>query len=237
MSGYEVAPAMCVIGEPTSMRVVRSHKGSRNYRCSVKGKAAHASMTHEGVNAIRYAAAMVGKIHDFAEALEGMTFPDSGYEQAYDMLQTSLITGGVARNIVPSQCEFTFGYRYLPQSDPDRIFQEIEDYGLRTVLPRMRAKCENSDLKFEKLSDNPALRDDQNREAARIVAARKGVQGAGPHVGFMTEGGLYQQAGIPTVICGPGSIEQAHKPDEYVDISQLSLCSTFLEDLFTHCAS
>jgi acetylornithine deacetylase len=101
----------------------------------------------------------------------------------------------------------------------------------------MRAKSREADLRFEKLSDNPALRDDRNDEAARIVAARKGVQGASAHVGFMTEGGLYQQAGIPTVICGPGSIEQAHKPDEYVDISQLSLCTAFLEDLFTHCAS
>ncbi|WP_354445655.1 acetylornithine deacetylase [Ottowia thiooxydans] len=229
-----LAPTMCVVGEPTSMRIVQSHKGSRNYRCSVKGKAAHASMANEGVNAIHYAASVIGKIEELADSLQKERYPESGYETPCDMLQTSLIAGGLARNIVPSECDFTFGYRYLPQSDPDKIFQHIEDFGLNSVLPRMRFKCAETSLVFEKLSDNPALHAEINSEFATQLSQRRGVQGIGPHVGFMTEGGLYQQAGITTVICGPGSIEHAHRPDEFVELSQLSLCSDFLSDLFLH---
>ncbi|WP_028605714.1 acetylornithine deacetylase [Ottowia thiooxydans] len=237
MKERDLTPAMCVVGEPTSMRIVQSHKGSRNYRCCVKGKAAHASMANEGVNAIHYAASVISKIEELADTLQTQKFPETGYDTPYDMLQTSLIEGGMARNIVPSQCNFTFGYRYLPQSDPDKIFSQIEDFGTNSVLPRMRAKSQDTDLQFEKLSDNPALHAQSNSEFAALLSHRRGAQGIGPHVGFMTEGGIYQQAGITTVICGPGSIEQAHKPDEFLELSQMSLCTDFLADLFQHHSS
>ena len=227
----EIRPAACIVGEPTSMQVVRSHKGSRNYRCCVRGQEAHASRTQDGVNAIQYAARVIGHIQDLSDEFARHPAADSTFETPYDTIQASLVSGGLARNIVPRDCEFVFGYRYLPDSDPDRIFERVRDYGLQQVLPRMREKSPATDIRFENQSDNPALRPDLNAGLAGFALGLDGVQGAGPSVGYMTEGGLYQRAGIAAVICGPGSIVQAHRPNEYVALSQLALCEQFVAGL------
>lgn len=236
LQAARIAPAACIVGEPTEMQVVTAHKGSRNYRCCVRGKEAHASRTQDGVNAIEYAARLIGHIQDLADEYAEAPRPDSAFDTPYDTLQTALVTGGLARNIVPRDCEFIFGYRYLPDSDPDRIVGSIQDYARDQVLPRMRRRHAAADILFEKQSDNPALRPGPNAAIARFVMGLSGAGHAGPHVSYMTEGGLYQQAGVASVICGPGSIEQAHRPDEYVELSQLARCETMIAALCEHAA-
>lgn len=227
-----IQPSACIVGEPTDMRIVRAHKGSRNYRCCVRGKEAHASRTHEGVNAIQHAARVIGFIDMLSEQMSESPEAQSLFETPFDTLQTSLVQGGLARNIVPRDCEFTFGYRYLPRTDPDGIFEQIRDFGVREVLPRMQRAAADADIRFDKLSDNPALSPSMNGELARFALELNGAQGAGLGVSYMTEGGIYQQSGIPTIICGPGSISQAHKPDEFVELSQLAHCERFIESLW-----
>lgn len=226
-----VKPNACVVGEPTSMRVVTAHKGSRNYRCCVRGQEAHASRIHEGVNAIQHAARIISRIEDVADRLQGAARPDSAFDTPYDTLQTSLVHGGLARNIVPRDCEFTFGYRYLPDTDPDGIFAQVHDYAMQDVLPRMRRRAPGADIQFDKQSDNPALESGPNEELADYVLRLTRQKSVGQAVSYMTEGGLYQRAGIPAVICGPGSIQQAHKPNEYVELEQLALCDQFIRNL------
>ena len=227
-------PSACIVGEPTDMQIVRAHKGSRNYRCCVRGKEAHASRTQDGINAIQNAARIIGHIDDMADAFASNPEIDSAFETPFDTIQTSLITGGMARNIVPRDCEFTFGYRYLPHSDPDQIFANVRDYGVNELLPRMRAKSESARIDFEKLSDNPALSPEHNARIAQFASSLEGAQGMGPGVGYMTEGGIYQNSGIPTVICGPGSIVQAHRPNEYVPLTQLAECERFMASLWSN---
>lgn len=227
-----IQPSACIVGEPTGMQIVRAHKGSRNYRCSVHGKEAHASRTQDGVNAIQHAARVISYIDDLAEEFAQNPQADSSFETPFDTIQASLVQGGMARNIVPRNCEFTFGYRYLPQSDPDRIFERVRDYGLGQVLPRMQARHEGARMQFENLSDNPALSPGQNAAIAQFAMGLDGALGAGPGAGYMTEGGLYQRSGIPTVICGPGSIVQAHRPDEFVELAQLAACERFMSSLW-----
>lgn len=231
LEAAEIRPSACIVGEPTSMQVVTAHKGSRNYRCCVRGKEAHASRTQDGVNAIEHAARLIGHIQDMAEEFAQAPRADSGFDTPYDTLQTSLIGGGLARNIVPRDCEFVFGYRYLPDSDPDRIFRRIDDYATQDLLPRMRGKSSLADICFEKQSDNPGLSSARNAELARFVLGLRGAQGLGLNVSYMTEGGLFQRAGMDVVVCGPGSIEQAHSPNEYVELSQLAQCEYLISEL------
>ncbi|WP_226858650.1 acetylornithine deacetylase [Diaphorobacter aerolatus] len=171
-----IRPSACIVGEPTEMQIVRAHKGSRNYRCCVRGKEAHASRTNEGVNAIQHAARVIGFIDEMSEQMMRSPEPDSSFETPFDTLQVSLIEGGLARNIVPRDCEFTFGYRYLPRSDPDRIFEKISQFGASDVLPRMLRNAPDASLRFEKLSDNPALSPSANAELARVAMELEGAR-------------------------------------------------------------
>lgn len=231
LQAAQIRPSACIIGEPTSMQVVTAHKGSRNYQCCVRGKEAHASRTQDGVNAIEYAARLIGHIQDMSDEFAQKPRADSGFDTPYDTLQTSLVGGGLARNIVPRDCNFVFGYRYLPDSDPDRIFQSVQDYATQDVLPRMRRKSPLADIQFEKQSDNPPLSSDSNAKLAQFVKRLTGAHSLGSHVSYMTEGGLYQRAGMDVVVCGPGSIEQAHRPNEFVELSQLAQCERFITEL------
>lgn len=231
LDAADIRPSACIVGEPTSMQVVTAHKGSRNYRCCVRGKEAHASRTQDGVNAIEYAARLIAHIQDMSEALTRTPKKESGFDTPYDTLQTSLISGGLARNIVPRDCDFVFGYRYLPDSDPDRIFESVRQYANQDVLPRMLRKSPMANIHFEQQSDNPPLRPDCNAELAQFVLRLTGARDPGLNVSYMTEGGLYQNAGIAAVICGPGSIEQAHRPNEFVELSQLAQCERFISEL------
>jgi len=221
--------AGCIVGEPTGMQPVVAHKGKRGYVCSVRGREAHSSLTPQGVNAIEYAARLIVHIRQIADRLAAHEARDEGFDVPFTTLQTGLIKGGVVANIVPGNCEFHFECRYLPSADPDALESEIRSYAdgllseMRRVAPEVGLEIR---LKSEIPGSDAALDDAITRltlALARPGAVRK--------VGYATEAGLFEKAGIPAIICGPGSIEQAHRPNEFVALEQVHACELFMEKL------
>ncbi len=226
----DIRPAGAVIGEPTSMRPVIAHKGKRSYQCCVRGREAHSALTPQGVNAIEYAARIITYIRHMAERMRDCEPRDHGFDVPFTTLQTGVIAGGTAGNIVPRECIFQFEFRYLPGADPDALEREIKDYAERVILPEMRRTDAGTGISFETKAEIPGLDTGEAEEVTRLAQALSRDKSASK-VAYATEGGLFQRAGIPAVICGPGSIEQAHKPDEYVTLEQVRLCESFMERL------
>ena len=226
----DIRPAGAIIGEPTSIQPVIAHKGKRAYRCCVRGKEAHSALTPQGVNAIEYAARIISYIRHMAERQQACEPRDYGFDVPFTTLQTGVISGGTAGNIVPRECNFQFEFRYLPGADPDALEREIRDYAERVVLPEMKRTDPGTSIDIETKSDNPGLSVSEKDQITQLAQALSRNQSTAK-VAYLTEGGLFQRAGIPAVICGPGSIEQAHKPDEYVALEQVALCESFMERL------
>jgi acetylornithine deacetylase len=225
-----IRPAGAIIGEPTSMQPVIAHKGKRAYKCCVRGKEAHSALTPQGVNAIEYAARIITYIRHMAERLQACEPRDYGFDVPFTTLQTGVISGGTAGNIVPRECIFQFEFRYLPGVDPGALEREIRDYAERVILPEMQRIDPNTGISIETRSDNPGLSMSEQDGITHLAQALSRNPSTAK-VAYLTEGGLFQQAGIPAIVCGPGSIEQAHKPDEYVTLAQVALCESFMERL------
>ena len=226
----DIRPAGVIIGEPTSMQPVIAHKGKRTYRCCVHGKEAHSALTPQGVNAIEYAARIITYIRHMAERLQACEARDYGFDVPFTTLQTGVISGGTASNIVPRECIFQFEFRYLPGADPDAIEREIKNYAEQVILPEMQRTDPGTGISIDTKADIPGLNTDKEDEVTYLAQALSRNRSTAK-VAYATEGGLFQQAGIPAIICGPGSIEQAHKPDEYITLDQVALCESFMERL------
>ena len=222
-----LSPSGCLVGEPTSMLPVVAHKGINGYKCCVRGKAAHSSLTHQGVNAIEYAARLICFIRSMSDDFRTHGPFDEAFDVPFTTAQTGTITGGIALNIVPEQCEFSFQYRNLPSLNPDEIFSRIEHYARHELEPEMRAVHAASGFEFTPLSRSPAMEASESAAITQLVRALT-QDNAKRKVSYGTEGGLFEKANIPSVICGPGSIEQAHKPNEFVALDQITDCERFL---------
>ncbi len=225
-----IRPAGAIIGEPTSMQPVIAHKGRRGFKCCVRGKEAHSALTPQGVNAIEYAARIITYIRHMAERMQACEPRDYGFDVPFTTMQTGTISGGTASNIVPSECNFQFEFRCLPGADPDALEREIRDYAENVILPEMHRTDPATSISIEAKTDNPGLSTDEKDEITRLAQGLSRNPSTAK-VAYVTEGGLFQRAGIPAIICGPGSIEQAHKPDEYVSLAQLALCESFMQRL------
>lgn len=223
-----VKPMLCIIGEPTELKPVLGHKGKLAMRCDVHGQACHSAYAPQGVNAIEYAAELIGELGRIGQRLKAPALHDDRFDPPFSTVQTGVISGGNALNIVPADCRFDFEIRALPAQDPSEVAQQLQAYAEQQVLPRMRAVSEHSDIRFSELSAYPGLATDAQSEAAELIAAFCGSR-AFTTVAFGTEGGLFDAAGIPTVVCGPGSMDQGHKPDEFVSVEQLTRCDEMLQ--------
>jgi len=223
-------PRLAIVGEPTSMQIGVAHKGKHVYRCHVHGHEAHSSQVNYGVNAVEAAAELVTHLKAMARRKrdEGPFDPD--FDPPYTSIHTGLIHGGTALNIVPKDCEFDFEFRPLPGEDVDALIGELRDLAATKLVPEMRAVQPHTGINIDDVSAAPALSTPVDAEVTQLVAALTG-ENATTKVAFGTEGGLFSAAGIPTVICGPGSIDQAHKPDEYVELDQIARCEAFLRRL------
>jgi acetylornithine deacetylase len=229
-------PRLCIVGEPTLMQPVTGHKGKRSFRCRVRGFEAHSALAHQGVNAIEAAAEMIALLKAMARRRREAGPFDPDYTPPYTTIQTGVIHGGTALNIVPKDCSFDFEFRLLPGEDPEAGIAELRDFALWHLLPEMRAIWPEAAIDFEELSAFPGLATGDDAEITRLVTALTGANGTAK-VSFGTEGGLFQNAGIATVVCGPGSIEQAHKPDEFVDLEQIAQCERFIARIFDNVAA
>ncbi|EKS70733.1 MULTISPECIES: acetylornithine deacetylase [Caballeronia] len=226
-------PVLCLIGEPTSLKPVLGHKGKLAMRCQVKGAPCHSAYAPYGVNAIQYAARLINRLEEIGERLAQPEHHDERFDPPYSTVQTGVIKGGRALNIVPAECEFDFEVRALPGFEASTVAKDLQAYAQAELLPKMRAIEPETDVRLEALSAYPGLATSPESEAARLVALLSGSSEFGT-VAFGTEGGLFDQAGIPTVVCGPGSMDQGHKPDEYVTLEQLHDCDAMLIRLADH---
>jgi acetylornithine deacetylase len=230
LSARPVRPSCVIIGEPTDMKVVNAHKGKLSYRCDVRGLAGHSSLAPHCVNAVEYAARAIVRLSDLArEKAEQGPF-DGDFDVPFTTVHTGPITGGTALNIVPSECSFEFEFRNLPQEDAEALLAQVQDYVARELEPEMQAIDPDAGFAWEEQSTFPAL---DTPPDAEVVGLAKQLAGANSttKVAFGTEAGLFSASGITAVVCGPGSIEQAHKPDEFVTLEQLALCEAFMERL------
>ncbi len=231
----EVQPRACIIGEPTSMGVVRAHKGMLSKHCRVRGKSSHSSLTHLGVNAVAMAAKTIAYIDAVAERIAREGPFDDGFTPPHTTLHAGVIRGGTVNNIIPNLCEFEFEIRNLPDHAPLPLFEEVERYVAETLIPKMHAVSAETGFDWETSSDYPGMNTDEKDAvigmASKLLHSDDKPDDKPGKVSYGTEGGLFQKAGIPTVICGPGSIEQAHKPNEYVELSQLAVGERFISDL------
>ncbi|WP_165676887.1 acetylornithine deacetylase [Metapseudomonas otitidis] len=226
-------PRLCLIGEPTELRPVLGHKGKLAMRCQVHGAACHSAYAPQGVNAIEYAARLIGHLGEIGEELARPEHHDPRFDPPYSTVQTGLIEGGRALNIVPAECRFDFEVRALPGFDAQQVATRLDRYAQTELVPRMQAVQPGTGIRFEPQGSYPGLATDAASEAAELVALISGSRAFGT-VAFGTEGGLFHEAGIPTVVCGPGSMDQGHKPDEFVTLAQLEACDTMLLRLAEH---
>jgi acetylornithine deacetylase len=220
-------PRLCLIGEPTELKPVLGHKGKLAMRCEVRGAACHSAYAPYGVNAIEYAAQLIGRLGVIGEQLAHPDHHDSRFDPPFSTVQTGVIKGGRALNIVPAECEFDFEVRALPDFDAQDVADQLQIYAHENLLPKMRAVQADTDIRLRPLSAYPGLATPPESEAARLLALLSNSSEFGT-VAFGTEGGLFDQAGIPTVVCGPGSMDQGHKPDEFIALEQLSGCDAML---------
>jgi acetylornithine deacetylase len=224
-----VRPRMCIVGEPTEMQVVIAHKGKQYLRAHIHGAECHSSLSPHGVNAIEFASRLVCYMTDIGMRLKTEGPTDYDFDVPHTTVMTGIIHGGTNLNIVPNYCWFDFEIRDLPRHDPWSIFEKIRQYADSSLQPAMRAVNPVARIDFEEVSLRPNLDTQPEEEVVRITKALAERNDHGK-VAFGTEAALFQKhAGIPTVVCGPGSIGQAHKPDEYVSIDQIALCERFFQ--------
>ncbi|MEO7449288.1 MAG: acetylornithine deacetylase [Humibacillus sp.] len=228
----ELRPRACIVGEPTSMRVIRGHKSLTMVRVVFHGVAAHSSRTPHGVNAIEYAARLVTFVRGVADEFRVDGPFDEDHDVPFTTATVNQIEGGIAVNTVPAVCSLSFEFRAVAGVDVDATIERF-----RAEARRIEASMqqENPDARVEVSigAQAPGLETARDEEVIELVTALGGLPSS-EKVAYGTEAGLFQRAGIPTVVCGPGDIAQAHAPDEFVELDQIDRCDALLDTLLTH---
>lgn len=221
-----VKPSACVIGEPTMMQVIVANKGAAIYRVRVRGHPVHSSFRDQGVSAVEMAAEIITFMNRIQKTLNDAE-RDDGFEFPHSSIHTGVIRGGTTQNITAQDCEFMFEIRALPGVSAAAIVAQVNTYCRDVLLPPMKAVSPDCDITIEELLDTPGLDERGNVHLARAIMPLCNCARPG-RVSFGTEAGILQDAGVQTVICGPGAIRVAHQPDEYVEPEQLGKCLDFL---------
>jgi acetylornithine deacetylase len=226
-------PSAAIIGEPTSMQVVNGHKSAVRFSTEVTGFEGHSAHTDQGVNAIMVAGEIIHEINSIRRDLMEMGDPSGRYDPPYSTVHIGIISGGTANNIIPKTCSFNWETRLLPGFDEDYAPDRVNAVAQK-LEPAMKAVAPTAGIVVAKANSVPGLAAEKN-SAAEQLALHCSHTNSTHTVSYCTEAGLFQQAGIPAVVCGPGSIEQAHKPDEYIAASELRKCEVFLRRLAEKC--
>ncbi len=225
LAAAKIKPALAVIGEPTDMRVVGAHKAGSGMRTHCHGLEGHSSAPQRGANAVMMAGEFVAYLSELGRQLEDARNAD--FEPPFSTIQANMIEGGTAVNIIARDCKVAWDCRSLPGADVDAIVERARAHAESAILPKYRARYEGASIETKIVSRYPGLAFDAASPALALAREATGANAA-ETVAYGTEAGLFQQAGIPAVVCGPGSIEQAHKADEFVTLAQLAACDTFL---------
>ena len=224
-----IQPLACIVGEPTSMVPAIAHKGVYRYKCCVRGKEAHSSLTPHSVNAIEMAARVVGRLRDMGEGFEREEPRFEGFDVPFSTTSVGQFHGGIADNVVPRDAEFRYEFRDLPTANAAQMQSEVVAYA-KSLEPAMKKVAPAAGFEFETICEIPSFLGSKDDPVTRLAQELTGEQGT-TLVAFGTEAGLFKNAGISTVVCGPGSIRQAHQPDEYVSLAQLARCEAFMQGL------
>ena len=229
-------PAIVIVGEPTDMTVVNAHKSGHRFITEITGLEGHSSLPDKGVNAIMVAGEMLGEINRIAEEFKSQTDRDPRFDTPYTSVHVGLIEGGTALNIIPLKCTIDWEARGLPGFEASEVVDRMNAYAAEHVVPQMHAISPKTGIVTEHTDEIPALvpQDGSPAETLVMALARQNETFA---LSYQTEAGYFQAIDIPTVICGPGSIAQAHKPDEYVSLDQVESCSKFMDRLVAHASS
>jgi len=229
MAGMGVRPTTCIVGEPTGMRVIAAHKSMNLLELTVHGVAAHSSLTPKGVNAIEYASRAIVFVRSLAEEFRAKGPYDAAYEVPYTTAGVNLIAGGVAGNTVPDRCTIQLDFRTVGSVDPGEVRASIQDFcdGLQE---EMRRENTQSRIDLTTLAMVPGLDTDEASVAIQLGAILGGIPSV-DKVTYGTEGGLFQAAGIETIVCGPGDIHQAHAENEFIELDQIRAFEDFMDQL------
>ena len=233
LSTQDNRPQACFVGEPTNMEVVIGHKGKLATRCRVKGHACHSSLAPQGVNAVEFAAKVITYLSGMARRKQQEGPFDEAYDVPHTTVHTGVIHGGTMVNVVPEECEFIFEFRNLPMDEPEDILMEVQNFARDKLEPAMKEINPETGFLWEEESRFPGLNTAVDAEVAKLAQQFSGARST-RKVAFGTEAGGFAQTGIPAVVCGPGSIQQAHKPDEFIHPAQLVACEKFIDNVIRH---
>jgi acetylornithine deacetylase len=224
-----IKPAACIVGEPTGMQPIVAHKGTHRFRCCVRGREAHSALPNLGVNAIEYAAQIVLFVKSLADEFARTETRDFGFPVPYTTLQTTLMNGGTGQNIVPKHCEFLVDVRTLPTMSFEAIYERVKVFS-KTLDEQLKARAAEAGVDFEFVCSIPSFHVDE-QDALVQMAMKLARSSKVERVSFGTEAGLFSASGIPTVVIGPGAIDDAHRPNESVSGEQLAQAESFLQRL------
>jgi acetylornithine deacetylase len=234
LSDWDSPPLGCIVGEPTSMEIVTSHKAKRAFRGVVTGTPGHSSRAPSFVNAVDFAAEFLVELRRLGAEIEQSGARDALFDVPFTTTHVGLISGGEALNIVPEHCRFEFEFRALPNEDVEALAAQMQRFVDAELLPRMTAISPAADFRLETTISYPGL-DTAPEDEIVLLTKRLARQNGHRKVAYGTEGGRFsKEGGIPTVVCGPGNIDRAHKADEYITRDELAACETFLDALVTH---
>ena len=223
-------PRAVIVGEPTSMQLIGGNKGGRSFTAIVRGVPGHSSEPGRGANAIMAAARFITYIEDLQQEFYDNADPDCPFDPPYTTFDLGLVNGGTAGNIIPGECQITWGFRMLPDDDSDAIEARIRAYAEAHIDPPLKKISADAGIEIIRRVDTPPLRPDTTSPAEQIIRHLTGLNQSGV-VSYGTEAGHFQNAGVPGVIFGPGSIQQAHQPDEFIAVEQIDKCRKFIGQL------
>ena len=218
-------PDFCIVGEPTEMKLVNMHKGKKNFLVSFNGVESHSSLIENGVNSIDYCGEFINFLKDLQKDLI-KTKNNKKFNPPYPTINIGKIQGGIAVNIIPKECELEFEIRDTPNLNTEKTIKKIKDF-LKRIEKKMKAKNKSCSVVFKMLNNFPPLETNEKKKIINLVLDKLKSNSVNS-VSFGTEAGVFNKVGFETIVCGPGSIEQAHKPNEYVEEKQLKKCDEFL---------
>ena len=226
----KIQDGICIIGEPTKMKIIDAHKGCYEYTTYFEGLAGHSSMPHKGVSAVEFASRYANKLIELRQDLKKRAPQDSIFDPPFSTLQVGGIFGGIAHNVIADKCYIEWETRPVVKEDGVFLNQEIDKYANEILLPEMRKVFPNSKITKKIIGEVTGFNRVKNSEACELVSSLTG-DNSREVVSFGTEAGLFQEIGMSTVVCGPGSIEQAHKVDEFIELNEIKKCLKFLDGL------
>ena len=223
-----ITDGICIIGEPTKMKIIDAHKGMNEYTIHFEGLAGHSSQPHKGVNAIEYATRYINKLLDLRNELIKRAPKNCIFDPPHSTLSVGGISGGIAHNVIADKCKVEWETRPVVKEDGIFVTNQIDKFVNEELLPQMKMVFPNSNIRKETIGEVIGFNRIKDSEACEFVSSITG-DNSREVVSFGTEAGLFQEIGISTVVCGPGSIEQAHKIDEFIELNEIKKCLSFLE--------